>query len=44
MDALTVYQDGETWETLEKRCMSQDFSWTQPAKDYVRLYEGLLNA
>ena len=44
MDALTVYQDGETWETLEKRCMTQDFSWTQPAKDYVRLYEGLLNA
>ena len=44
MDALTVYQDGEIWETLEKRCMTQDFSWTQPAKDYVRLYEGLLNA
>ena len=44
MDALTVYQDGETWETLEKRCMTQDFSWNQPAKDYVRLYEGLLNA
>ena len=44
MDALTVYQDGETWETLEKRCMTQDFSWSQPAKDYVRLYEGLLNA
>ena len=43
-DALTVYQDGETWETLEKRCMSQDFSWTQPAKDYIALYEKLLNA
>ena len=43
-DALTVYQDGNTWETLEKRCMTQDFSWTQPAKDYIQLYEKLLNA
>ena len=43
-DALTVYQDGETWEGLEKRCMTQDFSWTQPAKDYIALYEKLLNA
>ena len=43
-DALTVYQDGETWETLEKRCMTQDFSWTQPTKDYIALYEKLLNA
>ena len=42
-DALTVYQDGETWETLEKRCMTQDFSWTQPAKDYIALYEKLLS-
>ena len=43
-DALTVYQDGETWEGLEKRCMTQGFSWTQPAKDYIALYEKLLNA
>ncbi len=42
-DALTVYQDGETWEGLEKRCMAQDFSWTQPAKDYIQLYEKLLS-
>ena len=43
-NALTVYQDGETWEGLEKRCMAQDFSWTQPAKEYTQLYEKLLNA
>ena len=41
--ALKTYQDGETWEELEKRCMNQDFSWTQPAKDYIRLYEKLLS-
>lgn len=42
-DALEVYQDSETWEGLEKRCMTQDFSWTQPAKDYIQLYEKLLS-
>lgn len=41
--ALKIYQDGETWEDLEKRCMNQDFSWNQPAKDYIRLYEKLLS-
>ena len=43
-DALAVYQDKDTWETLEKRCMTRDFSWTQPAKDYIALYESLLKA
>ena len=43
-EALMVYQDTETWETLEKRCMEQDFSWDQPAKDYIALYESLLKA
>ncbi len=42
-DALTVYQDKDAWEDLEKRCMTQDFSWTQPAKDYIQLYEKLLS-
>lgn len=42
-EALTVYQDSGTWEGLEKRCMTQDFSWTQPAKDYIQLYEKLLS-
>lgn len=42
--ALKVYRDTAAWETMEKRCMAQDFSWEQPARDYVRLYEGLLNA
>ena len=42
-DALTAYQDSDTWECLEKRCMTQDFSWTQPAKDYIQLYEKLLS-
>ena len=42
-DALAAYRDSETWERLEKRCMTQDFSWTQPAKDYIALYEKLLS-
>lgn len=38
------YQDGALWERLQKRCMAQDFSWEQPAKEYIRLYENLLHA
>ena len=38
------YEDGALWERLQKRCMAQDFSWEQPAKEYIRLYENLLHA
>lgn len=37
------YEDGALWERLQKRCMAQDFSWEQPAKEYIRLYENLLH-
>lgn len=38
------YEDGALWERLQKRCMAQDFSWEQPAKEYIQLYENLLHA
>lgn len=37
------YEDGALWERLQKRCMVQDFSWDEPAKAYIALYQDLLN-
>ena len=37
------YEDGALWERLQKRCMAQDFSWDEPAKAYIALYQDLLN-
>lgn len=39
--ALTAYRDHATWRQLMLRGMRQDFSWTQSAKDYARLYAQL---
>ncbi len=41
-EALAVYGDTYTWEELQKRCMSKDFSWEQPAKEYVALYQKIM--
>lgn len=40
--ALAVYKDRETYESLQKRCMDQDFSWNMPTESYLRLYESLM--
>lgn len=40
--ALTVYWNTEEWETLEKRCMAQDFSWEKPVAAYRALYRSML--
>ena len=37
------YEDGALWERLQKRCMAQDYSWDEPAKAYIALYQNLLN-
>jgi starch synthase len=39
--AMEVYNDREAWQTLQKNGMSQDFSWTQSALKYFRLYQRL---
>ena len=37
--ALTAwYSDREGWADLIARCMSQDWSWTEPALDYIELW------
>ena len=36
--AEAVYQDKTAWKKLMKNAMSRDFSWTEPARDYIALY------
>ena len=40
--ALAVYSDGEKWAELVKRVMEWDFSWGMSAKEYIKMYNGLL--
>ena len=40
--ALVAYQNTEAWEALQRRCMQQDFSWSQPVEEYIMLYRKLL--
>ena len=40
--ALKIYQDVDTYEEIQKRCMSQDFSWEQPVQTYLKLYQELI--
>ncbi|MEX1254361.1 MAG: glycogen synthase [Dehalococcoidia bacterium] len=37
--ALVVYDDRRAWRDLQRRCMAQDFSWEQSARQYLDLYE-----
>lgn len=40
--ALDAYQDREGWEQLQLNAMRQDFSWQRSAKQYLRLYQSLV--
>ena len=42
--ALELYKDNDTWQTLQKNGMSQDFSWTKSALKYFELYRRLITA
>ncbi len=39
--ALQCFADKELWQQLVQQAMAQDFSWTQSAGEYLRLYERL---
>lgn len=42
--ALDVYeQNPDAWYQLIQQAMATDFSWTEPAKEYIALYEGLVH-
>jgi len=37
--ALTAFKDQTTWHTLMRNGMGKDFSWTNSAREYARIYE-----
>jgi starch synthase len=37
--ALTAFKDQTGWQTLARNGMGKDFSWTNSAREYVRIYE-----
>jgi starch synthase len=40
--ALTIFHDKVAWTKMMQRGMAQDFSWDNPAQEYVRLYERVI--
>lgn len=36
--ALEVYRQPMAWRRMQRQAMRQDFSWQQPAQDYLELY------
>ena len=40
--AISVHGESDTFKMLQKRAMGQDFSWTQSANDYVKLYHEVM--
>ncbi|MBO4323205.1 MAG: glycogen synthase GlgA [Clostridia bacterium] len=41
-DAIYTYSDKTVWKKLVKRAMTTDFSWKTSAKEYEKLYSGML--
>ena len=42
--ALQLFPDRARWLTLQKAGMVQDFSWSNSARQYLELYQQLVNA
>ena len=40
--ALALYEDRRNWNKLVKYDLSCDFSWAKSAREYARLYDGLM--
>ncbi len=43
MEAIEAYSDRPRWEALMRNGMAQDHSWAASAREYEKLYSGLLN-
>ena len=39
--AISFFADKEVWEKLCRRAMKEDFSWTESAKEYLKIYSNL---
>lgn len=42
-NAITTWYDKEKWKKLMLRDMTQDLSWSRSAKEYINIYDSLLN-
>ena len=40
--AFSVYRQPRVWSDLRRRIMSLDFSWRQPAQEYLAIYRDIL--
>jgi starch synthase len=43
-EALKAFRDQNSWQTLMRNGMNKDFSWNASAKEYVRVFERVLQA
>lgn len=41
--AVDFYHEKEHWDTMVQNAMKADFSWKKSAKEYMKLYQGLLD-
>jgi starch synthase len=41
-EALAAFRDKQQWRKLMLNGMARDYSWTQPAKEYIQLYEEIV--
>jgi starch synthase len=42
--ALELYSQGAHWQRMQRNAMRPDFSWTGPAKQYIRMYADIAPA
>jgi starch synthase len=40
--ALALYRDRASWRRVMRQAMTRDFSWAAAAREYLRLYQGLV--
>jgi starch synthase len=40
--ALQLYRDPRKWQALQRAGMAQDFSWDRSAKEYVKIYDRVI--
>ena len=39
---MSYFKQPQLWATLMQHAMAQDFSWRQPARDYMALYRDVI--
>jgi len=37
--ALAAFQDKDSWQILMRNGMTQDYSWTKPSEEYIKVYQ-----